>query len=69
MASKRRFKGCSSVDVRKEKEPHIEAEDFKEAVVIGLSEVVFSQYELLRRICEHLPTRDLLSASLGEIFN
>jgi hypothetical protein len=32
---------------------------------LGRSEVIFSQYELLRRICSFLSTTDLFSASLG----
>ena len=32
---------------------------------LGRSEVIFSQYELLRRICSFLSTTDLFNASLG----
>ncbi len=67
MASKRRFKGCSGEEVRNRKEAHIEGQDkVLPGAQVNLCEVVFSQYELLRRICQFLPSRDLFNASLGE---
>ena len=68
MASKRRFKGCQSDDVfqHMEKQPLLDIPDHDSAE-FGRCELVFSQYELLRRICAHLPTQDLFRASCGKI--
>lgn len=66
MASKRRLEGCLGNDARTVKQPHIQdSESDLERVVNDLAGVVFSQYELLRRIFTFLHPRDLFTASLG----
>ena len=80
MASKRRFKGCQSEDLcghrHLEKQLHLEEEEQLPDVVgvvvksdlakFGRCKLVFSQYELLRRIFAFLSTPDLFRASLGK---
>ena len=68
MASKRRFKGCQSDDIfqHMDKQPLLDIPDHDSAE-FGRCELVFSQYELLRRICAQLPTQDLFRTSCGEI--